>query len=135
MAKSTQRRSKVRVSAIRMLSQLQCSEAEAAASLGIRLKTFREMLRIDAAAKQAWEEGREIGKVDIRKAQFALAQRHPQMAIYLGKVVLGQREIQVIEHSGPNGGPIKTMDLSKLDGEERSALRSILEKTRAKKEE
>lgn len=133
MAKSRQRRSKVTVSAIRALSHLQVSEAEAAASLGVKLKAFQEMIRIDASAKEAWESGRELGKTSIRKAQFALAQRHPAMAIFLGKVYLGQKEVQIIEHSGRDGGPIKTLDLNRLDGSQRKQLRSVLEAARVKK--
>jgi len=109
---------------------MQCTEAEAAAVLGIRASTFREMIRIDERARAAWEEGRQEGRVKIRKAQFALAERHPQMAIYLGKVVLGQREVTAIEMSGPNGGPVSTLDLTKLDGSGRKMLREILLKTR-----
>jgi hypothetical protein len=133
MAKSKQRGKTVTVSAIRALSQLQVSEAEAAASLGIQLKTFREIIRIDALAREAWEQGRELGKVSLRRAQFAMAQRHPQMAIFLGKQYLGQNEIQVIEHSGRDGGPIKTLDLNRLDSSGRKQLRTILEQARVKK--
>src|SRR5690348_13636914 len=105
MAKSRQRRKTVKVSEIRAVSQLQVSEREAAAFLGITYKTFKEMPRIDASAKEAWEDGRELGRVSIRRAQFMLAQKNPTMAIFLGKQYLGQSEVQVIEHSGRNGEP------------------------------
>lgn len=120
----------MRVGEIRRLARMQCTEAEAAAVLGIKTKTFVEMIRIDERARTAWEDGRNEGRVKIRKAQFALAERHPQMAIYLGKVVLGQREVTAIEMSGPNGGPIRTLDLEKLDATGRKQLREILLKTR-----
>lgn len=133
MARPRQQRKKiVRISEIRALSELQCSEAEAAAALKISLKTFREMLRIDVKAKEAWEDGRQLGRVSIRRKQFALADRHPQMAIFLGKQYLGQSDVSVVEHSGRDGGPIKTLDLTKLDAEGRAQLRDILTKTRVK---
>lgn len=98
--------------------------------LGIRPKTFAEMIRIDGRAKAAWEDGREEGKVSIRRAQFEMAKKNPQMAIYLGKVILGQREITTVEMSGRDGGPIKTLDLTKLDAKGRADLRAILTATR-----
>src|SRR5688572_4971367 len=70
---SRQRAKKIRVSEIRNLSRLQVSEREAAAFFGIKLKTFQEMLRIDVAAAEAWESGRQLGKISIRRKQFRLA--------------------------------------------------------------
>lgn len=133
MAKSRQRRKPVTVSAIRALSQLQVSEAEAAAALGISTKTFKEMIRVDVSARDAWEQGRELGKVSLRRAQFLMAQKHPQMAIFLGKQYLGQNEVSVIEHSGRDGGPIRTLDLTRLNSSDRKSLRQILEQARVKK--
>lgn len=127
-----QRRTVVQVSQIRELSQLQCTEAEASAVLGVTLKAFREMLRIDQKAQEAWEFGRNVGRQMIRQKQFALADRHPQMAIWLGKQYLGQSDVTVVEHSGRDGGPIKTLDLGKLDAAGRQAFREILAKTRVK---
>lgn len=132
MAKK-QRRATVRVSEIRRLSMMQCTEREAAAKLGIQLATFREMIRIDRLAKEAWEYGREHGRVALREAQFELAKRYPQMAIFLGKQYLGQTDVQVLEHSGRDGGPIKTLDLTKLDAKGRQDLRDALRKARVDK--
>lgn len=109
---------------------MQCTEREASAALGIKLATFQEMLRIDQLAREAWEFGREHGKVAIRERQFELAKRYPQMAIFLGKQYLGQTDIQVLEHSGRDGGPIKTLDLTKLDAKGRQDLRDALRKAR-----
>lgn len=133
MAKSSQRQGKVTVSKIRMLASLQCSEVEAAAELGISKTAFAEMLRIDVKAREVWERGKADGRTRIRRAQFGLAERNAQMAIFLGKQYLGQTEIQVVEHSGRDGGPIKTLDLTKLDQKGRDQLREILALTRVKK--
>lgn len=132
MAKK-QRRTTVKLSQIRQLSVLQCTEAEAAAVLGVSVTTFKEMIRIDQKAKKAWEYGREIGRMRIREKQFLLADRHPQMAIWLGKQYLGQSDVQVLEHSGRDGGPIKTLDLAKLDAKGRQGLRDALVKARVAK--
>ena len=122
----------VKVSQIREMSRIQATVDEAASVLGVTVKAFREMLRIDVKAREAWEFGRNDGKVSIRRKQFRLADRYPQMAIFLGKQYLGQSEVQVVEHSGRDGGPIKTLDLTKLDAKGRSDLREILNKSRVK---
>lgn len=128
--RSKQRKAPVKVGEIRRLARWQCTEREAAAELGIKVTTFREMIRIDERAKTAWEEGQQEGRVKIRKAQFSLAEKNPQMAIYLGKVILGQREITSIEMSGRDGAPIQTLDVAKLDQKGRDNLRDVLLKMR-----
>lgn len=127
-----QRHKKVRVSEIRRLSELQVTEREAAAFFDMRLATFKELLRIDVAARDAWEQGREKGKVALRRKQMRLADTSAPMAIFLGKQYLGQQDVIVTEHSGRDGGPITTMDLGKLNADERKDLRRLL--TRARKD-
>lgn len=127
------RHRKVKVSEIRSLALLQCSDREAAAHFGISLKTWRELLRIDTKAKEAWEFGREVGKTSLRRKQFRLAETSAPMAIFLGKQYLGQNDVQVLEHSGPNGAPIRTqaIDFKSLTKDERAALRSIAARARS----
>ena len=125
----------VKVSQIRFLSRLQCSEKEAAAQLEISLERFREIIEHDEAAKNAWEFGREAGRASLRRAQFRLAERSASMAIFLGKVYLGQREVQVLEHTGPDGGPVQTLDLGKLSDEQLVGLEHLLLAARVEKKE
>ena len=61
-----------------------------------------------------------------------MAEHNPSMAIFLGKQYLGQNEVQQIEMSGRNGGPIKTLDLALLNRGERDGLRTALLKARKK---
>jgi len=129
-----QRKTKILVSEIRKLSELQVTEKEAAAFFSIHVKTFKEMLRIDLAARTAWEEGREMGKIGLRRKQLNLASTSAPLAIFLGKQWLNQHDVSVIEHSGRDGGPIKSLDLTKLDAGERSKLREILKTARVKKD-
>lgn len=133
MAKSSQKRKTVRVSEIRQLSRLQVTDREAAAVLGVGLQTFREMLRVDAAARAAWEDGRELGKVSIRRNQFRLSERSADMAKWLGKQYLGQRDVQQLEMSGRDGEPIKLLDLTRLSPDQRKHLRETLLAARVKK--
>lgn len=129
------RREKVKVSEIRRLAGLMCTTREAAAFLGIRERTFLDMLKYDEAAKAAWEQGGATGKVSLRRKQFRLADSSAPMAIFLGKQYLGQHDITVTEHSGRDGGPIESADydLTKLDQKGRKDLRAILMATRKPK--
>lgn len=40
------------------------------------------------------------GKISLRRAQFQLAEKHPAMAIWLGKQYLGQTERLEVAHDG-----------------------------------
>lgn len=134
---SRQRQIRVKVGEIRRISRLHVTEREAAAFFGVKLKTFREMLRTDTAARDAWEEGRELGKIGLRRQQLKLAHKNAPMAIWLGKQWLAQSDVSTIQHTGPEGGPIKTLDLTRLDATGRKQLRDILAAARvsAKKDE
>ncbi len=121
---------KIKVSQIRALAEVQATESEAAGVLGIKTGTFREALRIDMAAKKAWEEGRARGKVSLRRRQWKLSENNASMAIFLGKQWLNQNETQRIEHSGRDGGPIRSVDLSALTPEDRVNLRALAMKAK-----
>lgn len=133
MAKtSRQRRKTIRVSEIRRLSELQVTDKEAAAFFGISLATFREMIRVDSAARDAWEDGRQLGRISLRRNQFALSKHNASMAQWLGKQYLDQKDVQQLEMSGRDGEPIKMLDLGRLTKEQRGNLREILTLARAK---
>ena len=125
------KRVKIRTSELRKLAMLQCTYAEVASVLHISTTTLKDILEKDDRAKKAWEEGGGHGKISLRRKQLRLAGHSAPMAIFLGKQMLGQTDVIVNELSGRNGEPITTMDLSKLDGDERKKLRTILERTRA----
>ena len=133
MAKA-RKHARIKVSEIRSLALLQCSDAEAAAHFGVTLKTWKELLRIDTKAREAWEFGRQVGRTSLRRKQFNLASTNASMAIFLGKQYLGQNDVQVLEHSGRDGKPIQTqaINFKDLTKEERDALRSIATRARGK---
>ena len=47
------------------------------------------------------------GKISLRRTQLKLAERSAAMAIFLGKQMLNQRDINGVELSGVNGEPIE----------------------------
>jgi len=132
MAKHRNR--EVHVDEIERLGRLGCTVAEAADSLEISEKSFKKLLANDVRVSDAWRRGHAHIKVGLRRKQLRLAGNNASMAIFLGKQMLGQRDVVSNEHSGPNGGPIETsdVDMENLSLEERKKLRELLIKTEAK---
>ena len=87
------------------LAKMQCILDEAASVLNVCPRTFDNYLRYSKKAREAWENGRLEGKVELRRLQFESAEHSVVMQIWLGKQYLGQSDKQ--EQSGPNGGPIQ----------------------------
>lgn len=110
---------------------LQPTQREAAAFLGISIKRFTKLLRDDERVKKAWEEGFEKGKLSLRRKQLRLATTNAQMAIHLGKQYLDQTDSKSVELTGPGGGPLESVDLTKLSADERKQLRHLLTQSRA----
>ena len=71
------------------LAGIGCTRAEAAAWFGIPLAELGRRLR-ESALKEAWKQGAARGRVRVRRAQFALAERNATMATTLGRLMLGQ---------------------------------------------
>ena len=87
------------------LAAIQCTEAEIAAVMGIGRATIERKLRIPEY-REAFERGKARGRASLRRMQFKLAQDgNPALCIWLGKQLLGQREM--VGLSDPEGGPIK----------------------------
>lgn len=115
----------VKTTEIEKLGRLQCTHREAAAFLDIRLHQFRRLLATDKDAREAWEKGLSLGRISIRRKQMRLGGSNANMAIFLGKQYLNQRDVATHEHTGdgPLGGGF---DASKLTQEERDELRRLL---------
>ena len=116
----------VRLSDVRKLAMLQCTRTEAAACLGISQAKWRVLLNEDERVKKVWEEGFEKGKMSLRRKQLRLATSNAQMAIHLGKQYLSQTDSRSVELTGPGGGPLESVDLTKLSQDERRQLRTLL---------
>jgi hypothetical protein len=97
----------VNVKMVRKLAELQCTQAEAAAFFGITVGRFARLLKQYPALKYAWQHGLEVGKISLRRLQWAHAVKNPAMAIHLGKNILGQSDKVKNELSGEDGGPIE----------------------------
>ena len=77
------------------LAAIDCSLEEMALVLGCSVSTIQRNF------DQAIKKGRAQGRASLRRRQFELAMSgNVTMLIWLGKVRLGQKEKQAIEHSG-----------------------------------
>ena len=83
------------------LCRLNCTVEEVAAFFGVSKRTIEYRIENDPQFKELIEQGRANGKLSVRRKQFQhLEDDNVPMAIFLGKVLLGQRETteQVNEH-------------------------------------
>ncbi len=78
------------------LGGLQCTKEDAAAWFGCSLNTIKRRLREDVY-REVWERGLGKGRVSLRRKQMDLAEKNATMAIFLGKQILGQRDVAAVE--------------------------------------
>lgn len=76
------------------LSALNCTMPELAAYFRVPLRTLEERYTNDPEVRAAIDQGREFGKLSVRRKQMQIMNEHnnPTMAIWLGKQLLGQRD-------------------------------------------
>ncbi|GAC1699995.1 MAG: hypothetical protein NVS9B4_00550 [Candidatus Acidiferrum sp.] len=73
------------------LAALYCTDEELAAHFNLGKRQF-ERRKEDPAVREAWERGRGLGRVSLRRAQFAAAINGDRtMLCFLGKNILHQR--------------------------------------------
>lgn len=83
------------------LCGIQCNKKELCAVLEVSDKTLDAFARREYGKNfsEVWEEKRGIGKISLRRAQFRLAEKNANMAIWLGKQYLDQKDKQEIDHT------------------------------------
>ena len=93
---------------VRELSEIGCTQVEAAGVLGIGISTFKRRLNDDAEFGRIWEAGRYVLNASLRRMQIAQVKRgSATMAIWLGKIWLGQRETIVTETIVKEEDPVR----------------------------
>jgi hypothetical protein len=74
------------------LAKISATNFEAALMLGVSREKFERFLSKHKSVKEAFESGKALGKVSLRRAQFRAAQNGDvAMLIRLGRQYLGQR--------------------------------------------
>ena len=125
-------RKNIRIKDVKKIARLQCTQQEAAAFLEIRLSQFKTLLAKNKDVRQAWDDGQSLGKLSLRRKQFRLANTNASMGQFLGKNILGQKDVATTEHTGDVGLEI---DASRLTQKERNALRkSLIKSSKSRKD-
>ena len=106
------------------LYTMQCTDEEVAAWFGVKTRTIERRRQKDPAFSLAVERGRAKGRISLRRTLFSQANSGSAAAsIFLAKNLLGYRDVQRSEISGPeaNGSaekgnrPIQVIVRSVLD--------------------
>jgi len=93
------------------LCEIQCTKDEICNWYGTTDKTLENWIKRTYDGKgfsEVYNEKKGKGRISLRRAQFRMAQKNIAMAIFLGKQWLGQKDSIRQEHTGKNGGPIRT---------------------------
>jgi hypothetical protein len=86
---------------LKQLCAIQCTQAEIAAVFGVSRRTI-ENYAANPEYSAIFEQGRELGKMTVRRQQFKLLDAGSvTMAIWLGKQLLGQKD-EVNVKTDPN---------------------------------
>jgi len=89
------------------LCSLGCTDEELAAWFGVSTRTI-ENRRKHPEFAEVMQRGRAKGRISVRRAQMKLLEAgNAAMGVWLGKQLLGQRDVTPIELSGPNSQPVK----------------------------
>jgi|SRR5437588_9096602 len=89
------------------LSLLHCTDEEIASWFGVTTRTI-EMRRKQPEFAEVMNRGRAKGRISVRRAQMKLVESgNATMSVWLGKQLLGQRDVTPLEVSGPHGEALK----------------------------
>jgi hypothetical protein len=94
---------KIDLTELEKLCSLQCTDEEIAAWFGVSTRTI-ENRRKQPKFAEVMSRGKAKGRISVRRAQMKLLESgNSVMGVWLGKQLLGQRDLTPIELSGPNG--------------------------------
>lgn len=89
------------------LCALHCTDEDIAAYFQCTPRTI-ENRRKNTNFREVMERGRAMGRISVRRSQLKLLEAgNATMAIWLGKQLLGQRDVTPIELTGSNGSELK----------------------------
>lgn len=90
------------------LAQVGCTIEDIAALLKVSKQTLYTHMAEDPKVNDAVELGRATMRRNVRIAQVRNATGgNATMQIWLGKQILGQRDVRAVEVTGPDGGPLE----------------------------
>lgn len=98
---------------VEKLATMMCTQEEIATFFGCHVRTLQR----DKDFCRHYKKGQEGGKMSLRRIQWKHAEKNPSMAMFLGKVYLGQRENKQVDE-GTNDMPemkITVVDNTELE--------------------
>lgn len=103
----------ISVEDLERLCAMQCADEEIAAWFTCSTKTIQR-IRKQEPYKTVFENGSAMGRVSIKRAQYQAALKgNVSMLIWLGKVILGQKEVIQNQLTGEDGNPIAVAKVDK----------------------
>lgn len=110
------------------MCQYQFTVEEMAAALKLSKRTLIRKIKVDPW-KTLWEDGAASGRSFLKRRGFEFASREDAVGEraweHLTKHVLGWSDKAAVELTGKNGGPVQTIDLSKLTNDQIDQLERI----------
>jgi hypothetical protein len=92
---------------LQKLCSLQCTHEEIAAWFNCSVRTIETYSKKPEIA-EVMARGRAKGRISVRRAQMKLLESgNATMGVWLGKQLLGQRDVTPVELSGANGTPLQ----------------------------
>lgn len=81
------------------LCSMQCTKSEICSCLQIDNNTLDRAIKrtYHDSFANVYKQKTEVGKMSLRRMQYKLAERNAGMAIFLGKQILGQRDVYQVE--------------------------------------
>jgi hypothetical protein len=89
------------------LALLGCTDQEIAWFFSVSVRTIEQRRKKQLEFAEALNRGNAKCRLAVRRAQMKWLEKDPKMCIWLGKQVLGQRDVTPIELTGAQGKPVK----------------------------
>ncbi len=96
------------------LASLSCTDSEIAAFFNVSGRTIEQRRKKQPDFAEAMSRGRSKCHIAVRRAQIRWMEKSPAMCIWLGKQLLGQRDLTPVELTGATGKPV-ALTLEVLD--------------------
>lgn len=97
---------KIDLDVVRRSAGIGCTVGEIAAVLGLSRATLYNYMESNPEVQEAIDFGRENGRGTLRRMQWSGAESgNATMLIWLGKQLLGQREVTNVQQLDANGQP------------------------------
>ena len=89
------------------LASVGCTDPEIAGFFNVSVRTIEQRRKKQPEFADAMSRGYAKCRLTVRRAQMKWLDKDPKMSIWLGKQLLGQRDVTPIELTGVEGKPVK----------------------------